>query len=187
MNEVEGIRNQLALERAHAAAVANAFVSAMQLDPPALGARDAFGEFRRVCVEYLAYVLAGFEERDQRLTDLLQTRFGPADPAHRPLEKALAGPGRSREVLEKLEAACAASPSGSAGRKEGWREFAGFFNGAWSTRRDALDVVLSTSPRAADWRTYAGIDADSILEERRRYAQVASRLPPDVALGTGLP
>jgi len=108
-----------------------------------------------------------------------------ATPATRSFEEVLARPGRSREVLAKLEAACAGSTaSGSAGRREGWREFGEYFNAVWSTRRDALDALLSTNSRATDWRTFGGIDADSIIEERRRYAQVRSQVPPGVALDT---
>jgi hypothetical protein len=177
MNEVELIRNQLALEGVHARAVANTCASAMQGDTTATASGDSLTQFRRACVDYLACVLAWFEERDQRLTDLLQAGLRSADPARRSLEEALARPGRSREVLAKLEAACA-------GRQQGWREFADYFNGVWSTRRDALDALLSTNSRATDWRTLGGIDADSILEERRRYAQVCSHVPPGVTLGT---
>jgi hypothetical protein len=87
-------------------------------------------------------------------------------------------------VLAKLEAACAGTPTpGSAGEQQGWREFAEFFNGIWSTRRDALDALLYTNSRATDWRTFGRIDADSILEERRRYAQVCTQVPPGVVLG----
>jgi len=184
MNEVELIRNQLALERTHASAVANACATAMQGDATAGATADSVGQFRRASVDYLACVLAWFEERDQRLADLLHARLRSTDPARHSLEDALARPGRSCEVLAKLEAACAgATASGSAGRRQEWREFAEYFNAVWSTRRDALDGLLSTNSSATDWRTFGGIDADSILEERRRYAQVRSQVPPGVSLG----
>ena len=184
MNEVELIRHQLALERAHVGAVADACANAMQGATGDLATADSLGNFRRACVEYLACVLAWFEERDQRLTDLLQARFASADPARRALEEMLARQGSSREVLAKLEAACAdITSSGSAGRQQQWREFSEFFNGVWSARRDALDALLSTDSRATDWRTFGGIDADSILEERRRYAQVCAQVPSGMVLG----
>lgn len=183
MNEVDLIRNQLALERAHVGAVANACANAMQGAAGAVETGDSLGQCRRACVEYLVCVLAWFEERDQRLTDLLQARFVATDPARRALEEVLARRGRSREALAKLEAACAGTTaSGSAGQ-QGWREFAEYFNSVWSTRRDALDALLSTNSRATDWRTLGGIDADSIVEERRRYAQVCAWVPATVALG----
>jgi hypothetical protein len=73
--------------------------------------------------------------------------------------------------------------AGSAGRQSAWREFAEYFNGTWSSRREALETLLTPNSRAADWRTLGGIDADSILEERRRYALVAAQVPPGVTLG----
>jgi hypothetical protein len=146
---------------------------------------DSLGQFRRSCVDYLACVLAWFEERDQRLTDLIQLRFDAADPARRAFEEALARGGRSRDALAKLEAACAAV-AGTAGRPTPWREFAEYFNGVWSPRRDALEALLCANTRAADWRTLGGIDADSILEERRRYALVAAEVPSGVTLGAAV-
>ena len=184
MNEVQLIRSQLALERAHAAAVANAWATALQGDAAAEPASDTQGLFRGAGVEYLACVLAWFEERDQRLLDLVQARFGSSDPLRRAFEEVLARPGRSREALTKLELACAgsAAPDPRA-RERGWREFAEYFNGAWSTRRDALDALLAANSRPTDWRTLGGIDADSILEERRRHALVVAQAPPDGPLG----
>ena len=184
MNEVQLIRSQLALERAHAGAVANACATALQADGATASGSDSLAPFRRACVDYLACILAWFEERDQRLADLLQARSG-ADAARRPLEEVLARAGRSREALAKLEAACGDQPaSSSRDRQQRWQEFAEYFNGIWSTRRDALDVLLSANSRPTDWRTLGGIDADSILEERRRFALVAAQLPPGVTLGT---
>ncbi len=186
MNEVQLIRNQLALERAHAAAVANGCASALQGDAGVGPASDALEQFRRACVDYLACVLAWFEERDQRLTDLIAARFSATDPARRAFEEVLARGGRSRDALARLEAACttghAGAAPGAAARQQGWREFAGYFNGVWSTRRDALDALLSSNSRASDWRALGGIDADSILEERRRFAAVSAQVPPGVTL-----
>ena len=184
MNEVQLIRNQLALERAHANAVANACATALQADGGSTSGSDSWAPFRRACVDYLACVVAWFEERDQRLTDLLQARAGATHPAQRALEEVLARAGRSREALAKLEAACGdVGASSFRDRQKAWREFAEYFNGVWSTRRDALDTLLAANSRPADWRTLGGIDADSILEERRRYALVAAQAPPGVTLG----
>ena len=184
MNEVQLIRNQLALERAHASAVANACATALQADGGTAAGSDSLAPFRRACVDYLACVLAWFEERDQRLADLLQARFGATDPARRPLEEVLARAGRSREALARLEAACADHPASNVrDRQQRWREFAEYFNGVWSTRRDALDALLAANSRPTDWRTLGGIDADSILEERRRHALVVAQAPPDGPLG----
>jgi hypothetical protein len=185
MNELQLIRNQLALERAHASAVANACATLLQSEGDAGAPGTSLGQFRRACVDYLACVLAWFEERDQRLADLVQGRFGAADPARRAFEEVLARPGRSRDALAKLEAACAGTVGGAAGAGQAGREFGEYFNGTWSARRDALEALLASNTRAGDWRILGGIDADSILEERRRYTLVAAQLPPGVHLGTG--
>jgi hypothetical protein len=183
MNEVQLIRQQLALERQHVGAVANACAT-LAADAPGAPAPETLGQFRRACVDYLACVLAWFEERDQRLAELLQGRSPLAGPPRHAIEQALARRGRSRETLAKLEAACTDSPatSGSA-QQQRWREFAEHFNGAWSVRRDAIDALLATHSRVDDWRALGGIDADSILEERRRYARVQAQAPAGLVLG----
>jgi hypothetical protein len=181
MNETQLIRAQLAVERAHAGAAASACaVAGARAEPP--------GDFVRACVDYLACVLAWFEERDQRGGDLLHGQR-PQDAAMRgPLAQALAQPGRSREALEKLERAVAAGSAAAAAERLGlWQEFDRHFEKLWSTRRDAIDAVLAQTLRAAEWRTLAGIDADSILEERRRYARVRAALPAGMTLPDELP
>ena len=187
MNEIQLLRSQLATERAHLSAVANACASALGSAAGPLVGGSPLAQFLQVSVDYLVCVLAWFEERDQRLTDLARTL--PEAPGRRALEEALARPGRSREALGKLEAACARSlATVAAPEKAGdaaehrWQEFARYFSGVWSVRRDALEALLAANPRPADWRAVCGIDADSILEERRRYAQVCARLPPGARL-----
>src|SRR5262250_1871579 len=98
MNEVELIRHQLALERAHVGAVADGCANAMQGATGDLATADSLGNFRRACVEYLACVLAWFEERDQRLTDLMEARFIAVGPARGAFEEVLGRRGRSRDA-----------------------------------------------------------------------------------------
>jgi hypothetical protein len=170
VNEIQLIRDQLAAERRHASAVARACAVA------------ARGEFAEACVEYLVRVLAWFEERDQRAGDFARSRPGEP-PAGEALAEALARPGRSREALEKLERAVAGGSQAAASDPSPlWQDFARYFDGVWSTRRDAIDARLAEQLRPAQWRTVAGIDADSILEERRRFARVRAVLPAGVAL-----
>jgi len=183
MNEIELIRRQLAAERTHAGAVASACAAVgARAAGKADGGRGA--EFAQACVDYLVCVLAWFEERDQRAGDLAH-RLRPAETsAQRTLAEALAQPGRSREALEKLERAVAAD-NDAARRGDAcglWREFAHYFESVWSVRRETIDARLARSLRALDWRAVAGIDADSILEERRRYGRVRDALPAHVAL-----
>lgn len=179
MNEIELIRQQLESERRRAAEVAEACIGV-------LGGAAAPTPFLQACVEYLVSGLTRFEERDQRLSEVWRTRLGETDPERRRLEELLESPGRSREALDRLEAALAARPAAAAaGARPAVEEFARFFRAAWRTRRAALDALLDTGARTADWRAIAGLDADSIMDERTRYARVAASLPEGVSLGRG--
>jgi hypothetical protein len=183
MNEIELIRRQLATERAHAGAVASACAAAgARAADKADGGQGA--EFAQACVDYLVCVLAWFEERDQRAGDLADRLRPRGTPAQRALAEALARPGRSREALEKLERAVAADRD-AARRAEApslWREFAHYFESVWKVRRETIDARLAEGLRAPDWREVAGIDADSILAERRYYERVRDAIPAHVTL-----
>ncbi|MHB1539983.1 MAG: hypothetical protein ACYCUE_08330 [Steroidobacteraceae bacterium] len=178
MNERDIIRTQLATERIHAAQVANACASIYG----APGAAEAHTPFRDASVEYLVWVLSRFEQRDQLLAELIEhSAPGSAERADLPGELAtLAGhTGTSRQALTRLEAAlAAAAPTVGAA----WQAFAQFFNTAWCPRREAIESQFAKLPRIAGWRAVCAIDADSILEERARYARVAAQLPPGVTL-----
>jgi hypothetical protein len=129
-----------------------------------------------VCVHYLSFVLSAFEERDQRLADLARRQPSTRDPSGAALLQALALPGSSRESLRRLESALAAHDP------RDWQEFAQHFNGVWNARRLQLDALLARIPRIADWRQLSNIDADLVMQERHRYAQVAAQLPQGVTL-----
>lgn len=183
MNEIQLIRAQLAVERAHAAAVTNSCANTLgRAEPVALASGSPLELFRQACVDYLVCVLAWFEERDRRLAGLVNN-YPAEHPNRDALDEALAGPGRSRDALEKLEAAFAhTAGAGGADARQVWQAFARQFHGPWSARREALDALLAANTRPADWRAYGGIDADSILEERARYQRVTQTLPAGVTL-----
>src|ERR1700730_17595996 len=106
MNEIQLIRAQLTAERRHASTVANACATALgRRNAVASSSGSSLEEFRQACVDYLVCVLAWFEERDQRLTDLWHARLTPGEAARRALEEVLGSPGRRREGLAKLQAA----------------------------------------------------------------------------------
>lgn len=171
MNEIEIIRSQLALEHSHATEVANACAAAFG-DPNAPSrSGEAIAGFREFCVSYLVWVLARFEERDQTLSELL---------AARGLGTLAGQSGTSREVLARLETALAATDAEAA--RTGWREFARYFSSAWTPRRAALEAALAEHATVAQWRAVCAIDADSMLEERNRYARVAAHLPAGIEL-----
>jgi hypothetical protein len=182
MNEVELIRGQLILERQHAAEVARACASALAAAGSQGTERVASLEaFRQAGVEYLAWTLARFEEREQVFHDLLRGRFPTEDPNRRAVEAALALPGSSREALAKLETALGSTvDSGSTADR--WTDFLRFFSGAWSARRDEIDRLFERQAKVTDWRTVSDIDADSIVEERSRYARVKATLPAGIEM-----
>jgi hypothetical protein len=178
VNEIQLIRAQLEVERERAQAIAAACSAALaQAAPAALSSASPLEQFRQGCVDYLVCVLAWFEERDRRLANLLD-RYDPHDPTRDALDAALTRPGRSREALEKLEAAFAATAAGAAK----WQEFEHYISGPWSARRAALEALLATGGRTLEWRTVSGIDADTMLEERSRFARVNAVLPPGLKL-----
>jgi hypothetical protein len=184
MNELEIIRSQLAVEQAHAAEVANACASVFGSTGDFPSDSEAPALFREACVSYLVWVLARFEERDQTLSELLASRQSLANGAAAASARAVSGlitrSGTSREALSRLETALAAGESPAAGAA--WREFARFFNSAWAPRRAALEGALAQHLGVADWRTVCAIDADSIFDERNRYARVVAELPAGMAL-----
>jgi len=171
MNEVQLIRAQLSLERQHAAEV----VRLLADGTAPLAAVDAF---RQAAVEYLAWILSRFEERDQVFHDLLRKRLPADDPNRRAVEAGLALPGSSREALTKLETALGGA------NKDAWSEFLRFFTDAWSARRDEIDRLFERQAKVTDWRTVSDIDADSIVAERGRFARLKATLPAGIEIPT---
>src|SRR5258708_27118092 len=154
MNEVQLIRAQLAAERQNASTVANACATALgRRNAVALSSGSSLEEFRQACVDYLVCVLAWFEDRDQRLTDLWQARLAPGDAARRALEDVLASPGRSREALGKLEAAlaCTSAPAPGSSGQASWREMSAVLNSVWRARRHAIDTLLAAHTTTTRW------------------------------------
>jgi hypothetical protein len=99
------------------------------------------------------------------------------------VEAALALPGTSREALAKLETALGATVD-SDGAATRWTDFLRFFSGAWSARRDEIDRLFERQAKVADWRTVSDIDADSIVDERSRYARVKATLPAGIEMSS---
>jgi hypothetical protein len=174
VNEIELIRAQLAAERVHVQAVAQACAAAgaKARAPPNAA---ALAELQAAGADYLRCVLGWFEARDQRLIELNRTRPGLDEHARQAIPAALAQPGSSREALQKLEAISAGTPLA-------WQALAEFVAGVWSPRRDAIDALLTAITRPADWRTIAALEADSILDERRRFERARAACPPDAPL-----
>ncbi|HTT41959.1 MAG TPA: hypothetical protein VMG33_02740 [Steroidobacteraceae bacterium] len=174
MNEIQLLRTQLETERAHVRAIAAACAATFATaSPAALDSSSPLEEFRQACLDYLVCVLVWFEERDRRLA----AQALPGDGAD-PWAALLAQAGNSRAALERLEAAFAAGANGATR----WQEFAQFIDGPWSARRAALEAALAASGHTGPWRRVSGLDADTVLEERSRYARVTATAPASVAL-----
>lgn len=184
MNELEIIRSQLAVEQSHAAEVAHACAAVFGSTGAVTAPAEAIAAFREACVSYLVWVLARFEERDQTLSELLASRQatanGRAAASARHLASLITRSGTSREALSRLESALAAGESPAA--RASWQEFARFFNSAWIARRATLEGALAEHLGIADWRAVCAIDADSILEERKRFARVVAQAPAGIEL-----
>ena len=172
MNEVELLRNQLVTERRHVREVVSACATA-PAGAPAHPGNAAPEALRAACAEYLGCVLGWFDRRDRRLDELYALR-PVADPGRTALA-ALGIAGHSREALERLKQAGPAPGT--------WQSLAAFINGPWDARRGAIEALLASNPRVADWRALAGIDADSVSEERALYARVRAALRPGNAAG----
>jgi hypothetical protein len=186
MNEVDLIRKQLSLERQHAVQVSHACASALWATAISVdGESNAeLQAFRQASVEYLVWIYARFEEREQVFRDIVQARFGADDPKRRAVAEALASPGTSREVLTRFDAALASAsdvPS-EEGASQVWNEFLKMVDQAWSQRRDALDRLFEQQAKVTDWRAVSGIDADSIFGERKRFERVRSTLPAGIEM-----
>jgi hypothetical protein len=181
MNEVELIRAQLSLERQHAFDVARALVAAGSRND---ASPDSWPSFRQSGVDYLVWILSRFEEREQTFHDLLRARAGADDSGRHAAERALRLPGTSREALTKLEAALGSGSGTEVERVGRWTDFEQFLVNVWSARRDALDKLFAQQARVTDWRAVSGIDADSIFDERSRYAKIRDVLPAGIELPT---
>jgi hypothetical protein len=180
LNEIQLLRMQLESEREHVRAIAAACAAALATAPAsALESAAPLEQFRQACVDYLVCVLVWFEERDRRLT----ARTLPDGERTAACTALLAQPGNSRAALEKLEAAFSSGAEGSAR----WQEFARFIEGPWSARRAALEDALAASGHTGPWREVSGLDADTVLEERSRFARVRATAPPGVALAAPEP
>lgn len=181
MNELQIIKAQLALERQHVHEVSRACAFAMT-KLAERGPTQALAGFREACVDYLVKTLAAFEVREQGYRELLARRFGADDPSRQAAEAALASEGTIRDTLAKLAAAVAKGAT-----SQTWQDYLGYLEGPWSHRRDQLDALFSKQAKITDWRSVWAIDADSIYEERARYARVQATLPPGVDLTATAP
>ena len=82
-----------------------------------------------------------------------------------------------RAGLEALEQArSGASPAAA------WSACAELFNGAWDARRAAIEALCTPKLGVTGWRSFSGVDAETIHAERALYARVRSALPAGLTL-----
>jgi hypothetical protein len=164
VNEIQLLRAQLDGERRRVREVAAA-CAATHGDGAAQNAAGTPAALTRACTAYLACVLGWFEARDARLGRGGVLRGAPVS---------IGDQGSAREALALLDAANAKAAT--------WRALALFVQGAWDERRGAIETLLAANGSVADWRIYAGVDADSISLERTLYRQVRAALPAGIEL-----
>lgn len=164
MNEIELIRRQLTVERAHTLEVSA--VCAEQLLKVAHPSESLLQAAR----DYLAAALLSFTQRDARLASLAR-RLPGGEPAREALNAALEKQGGSDHAQALLA-------------RESWGELADYLSGAWRSRGELIDAHLTANIKRAGWRDVAGIDADSILGERARYERLQRALAPGVTLAS---
>ena len=130
------------------------------------------------------YFINHVEPRNDPLNSFGCEPEGGDDSERRAVESALDLPGTSREALTKLEAALGSGSRTEVERVGRWTDFEQFLSRVWSARRDALDRLFAQQAKVTDWRAVSGIDADSIFDERSRYAKVRAALPAGIELPT---
>jgi len=175
MDEIAILRGQLATERQHLAAVKKACRAALARG----GDTPGIDGFARACASYLLHIGRRLLAQDQAHTVLLRPRVAPGDAANRQLLDDLETTlGQLRSALQALEA--------SAAPVAGLRDYLDFVDDVLAKRRHVLEPLFAAHYTVEDWRAAAFVDADSILEERERFAACQAAAPPGVpAPGVG--
>jgi hypothetical protein len=169
MDELAIIRGQIATERRHLIAVKAACRTALSAGRATTGVDD----FARVAGDYLLYLGRRLLAQDHAHAVLLRPRLASSDAAsHRLLDDLEATLKQLRVALQALE--------GEADRVAGLFDYLEFVDGALAKRRHALEPLLTAHYSIEDWRATASVDADSIIEERERYAACQAAAPPGV-------
>ncbi len=188
MNEQEFLRQQVILERRHMSEVKNACEAAIN----AGFEEESLEEFCRSCVHYLVFILDRFNAQDQKHSDLLRPRLAPEESSYLPvlddLDVALAS---SREATLRLSTALEARRAGKLSAAELIYEakaYIEYYNKTLRKRQHGISPLFERHYTIADWRAASFVTADTILEERERYAAVTARLPSGIEMkSTGRP
>ncbi len=166
MDELAILRDQVATERRHLAALHKACRTALQAGGHAAGLVDTC----RVAAAYLVYSARRLHAQDQAHCLLLRPRVSRGDATSLALLDDLEDTlQRSRAALRDLESAL--DPV------TGTRAWLDFIDNVLGKRRHSLEHLFREHYTIDDWRASSCVDADSILEERERFAAVCAAFP----------
>ncbi|HNR21703.1 MAG TPA: hypothetical protein PKL49_01630 [Steroidobacteraceae bacterium] len=166
MDELAILRGQIATERRHLIAVKGACRAAL----PAARQTTGADEFARIAGDYLQHIGRRMLAQDHAHVVLLRPRLAAGDVAsHRLLDELEATLGQLRTALQALET--------GTDRIAGLFDYLDFIDSVMAKRRHALEPLLAAHYSIEDWRAAAFVDADSILEERERYAACRAAAP----------
>lgn len=172
MDELALLRDQVATERRHFAALKQACRAALQ----AGGDADGLAAACRAAAGYFSYSARRLHAQDQAHCLLLRPRVPRGDIAdHALLDDLEETLRRSRGALQALEAA--ADPVA------GTRNYLDFIDDVLGKRRHGLEHLFRAHYTIDDWRASSFVDADSILEERERFAAARGAFPPGALPG----
>ncbi len=175
MDELAILRDQVATERRHLAALKQACRATLQSSTDAPGK----AALCRAAAAYLAYGGHRLLAQDQAHCLLLRPRVSRADAAsHALLDDLESALQRARVALQALESAT--DPVA------GVRDYLDFIDAVLGKRRHGLEALFQMHYTIEDWRAASFVDADSILEERERYAAVRGAFPAGLEPGAGV-
>lgn len=175
MDELALLREQLALERDHRSAVRHAARAALEAryDPEHLQL------FAACALDYLLWSGSRGVAQDGSKLRLLKART----PSSVSSDHALLD-SHASTLDEPARAVLQLKATGDP--VERLRAYLALPESAQVSGRPLPDGALEHYLRIEDWRELAGIDADSILEERERFECLRRALPGGVSLGTGV-
>ena len=188
MNELQLIRDQVATERRHMGEVAGACREALERSPAGDTSLD---ELCQAAAAYLVWIAGRFNAQDQAHCDLLRPRLTADDAAdHRILDDLEATLRENRVAIGRLDAALQARQAGRMHAAEfvgACRDDLRFYDDVLLQRRHVIHHLFDRHYGIEEWRRASLVDADSIVEERSRYARVRTKLPPGVELVAARP
>lgn len=203
MNELEFIRSQVSTERRHMGAVRTAATNVLAQEGAA-ASESAQVEFLLACASYLVFIVQRFAAQDRAHCRLLRPRLpdnastdrqtldeleqvlDACDAEIAVLRGAMQGGemGESGDNVQLARSAQSAQDSISPqGLIAALRAYLSFHANVLGSRRHALRHLFDAHYSIADWRATSSVNADSILEERARYARVQELLPEGIELG----